>query len=197
MIRTLLRRPLRASRNYSTPTARPHPLSSPSIGASRGGPAGAKGVKSSNLTAIALATFVGTAMYAIGLSSGSGNNTAKAAVLPQRTAEGFAEAMLELKAILPEDCISEDRETLEGHSFSAWTYVLHPCEPVRGLSRRGKLGFCCLPLRLSRYHPPSAIPGAVLYPRSTADVVEIVKVRFWTLCSVYSPNMFPLFRLDH
>lgn len=121
MIRTLLRRPLRVGRNYSTPTARPHPLSPPSIGALRGGPKGAKGVKSSNLTAIALATFVGTAMYAIGLSSGSGKSTSNSSTLPQRTAEGFAEAMIELKGILPEDCISEDRETLEGHSFSAWT----------------------------------------------------------------------------
>ena len=120
--RALFRRPLRASRNYSTPTARPHPLSPPSIGTSRGGQAGAKRAKSSNLTAIALATFVGTATYAIGLQSGSGKSSViKAAELPKRTPEGFVEAMLELKAILPEDCISEDRETLEGHSFSAWT----------------------------------------------------------------------------
>lgn len=124
VLRTLLRHPLRASRsstrNYSTPGSRPHPLSPPSIG-TRSGQAGAKRARPGALSTIALLTFVGTACYSIGLLSGSGKNAPKATVLPERTAEGFAEAMLELRAVLPEDCMSEDRETLEGHSFSAWT----------------------------------------------------------------------------
>lgn len=62
------------------------------------------------------------------------------------TQAGFAAAMAEIDSFLPSDSISRDRLALESHAFSEWDY--HTCR---------------------------ALPGAVLYPRNTEDVVRIVK----------------------
>ena len=53
----------------------------------------------------------------------------------------FEKALTGIKAILPEDCISQDRQDLIYHGSSSWTY-----------------------------HSPKVLPGAVLYPRKTEDV---------------------------
>ena len=57
------------------------------------------------------------------------------------TMADFDEALSIIKTILPEDCISRDREDLISHGSSSWTY-----------------------------HDPKVLPGAVLYPRKTEDV---------------------------
>jgi hypothetical protein len=53
----------------------------------------------------------------------------------------FEKAFGQLKATLPADCISTDRDELITHGSSSWTY-----------------------------HDPKVLPGAVLYPRHTEDV---------------------------
>lgn len=55
--------------------------------------------------------------------------------------EDFNKALEKIKAILPKECISEDRDELITHGSSGWTY-----------------------------HDPKVLPGAVLFPRSTDDV---------------------------
>jgi hypothetical protein len=59
----------------------------------------------------------------------------------------FAAALTKVKALLPEDCISQDNNDLLSHGSSDW-----------------------------QHHLPSALPGVVLYPRSTEDVSGIVKI---------------------
>jgi D-lactate dehydrogenase (cytochrome) len=72
------------------------------------------------------------------LSSGTTNP----AILPKPpTMNDFEQAFNEIKAILPQDCISTDREDLIQHGSSSWTY-----------------------------HDPKVLPGAVLFPRNTDDV---------------------------
>lgn len=62
------------------------------------------------------------------------------------TSDGFIAAMKELN-FLPEDCIGTDRDSLISHGVSSWSHL-----------------------------DPKGLPGAVLYPRSTEDVVRIVKI---------------------
>lgn len=62
------------------------------------------------------------------------------------TLDGFSKALKELD-FLPEDCIGTDRDSLMSHGVSSWSHL-----------------------------DPKGLPGAVLYPRSTEDVVRIVKI---------------------
>ena len=55
--------------------------------------------------------------------------------------QDFEKAFSEIQALLPEECISLDREDLISHGSSSWTY-----------------------------HDPKVLPGAVLFPRNTDDV---------------------------
>ena len=98
------------------------------------------------LSVILLATFTGATTYAIGLQS-SGAGATQAVKPRDPTPADFAAAIADLKQVLPEDCFEFDRDTLLAHSHSDWSY-----------------------------HDAHALPGVVLYPRSTEDVVAIVKV---------------------
>lgn len=55
--------------------------------------------------------------------------------------QDFNKALEEIKAILPKECISTERDELITHGSSGWTY-----------------------------HDPKVLPGAVLFPRHTDDV---------------------------
>ena len=65
------------------------------------------------------------------------------------TMADFEKAIEELRASLPEECFSTDREELVSHGSSTWTY-----------------------------HNPEILPGAVLYPRHTEDVVAMTKAAY-------------------
>ncbi|KWU43995.1 hypothetical protein RHOSPDRAFT_18613 [Rhodotorula sp. JG-1b] len=106
--------------------------------------------KWSNLTLILLATLTGSVTYALGRVEGSG----KAAATKGQdkleyavpTQEKFDKALQEIKAWFPADEMDQSRETLVTHGYNDWAA-----------------------------HGPTGLPGAVLYPRSTDDVVKIVK----------------------
>ncbi|KAI5476593.1 hypothetical protein MNV49_007480 [Pseudohyphozyma bogoriensis] len=126
-------------------TARPHPLSNPpTLQSTRKTPPPAP-QKWSTLTAILLATLTGTLTYAVGVMSAKGGKDEEGYRPPTR--DGFENAMKELREVLPGDCVETDRNVLEAHGWSSWSY-----------------------------HDPEGLPGAVLYPRSTEDVVAIVKL---------------------
>ena len=121
--------------------------------------------KWSTATALTLATLTGASVitdracvsctlfdapgfqtYILGtLSSPSaieGKVTQKSADRPmQPTMADFDIAFSQVKAILPQECITQEREDLISHGRSSWTY-----------------------------HDPKVLPGAVLYPRHTEDV---------------------------
>lgn len=59
--------------------------------------------------------------------------------------EDFNKALEKIKAILPSECISTDRDELITHGSSGWTY-----------------------------HDPKVLPGAVLFPRNTEDVSGVM-----------------------
>ncbi|CAD6568519.1 MAG: hypothetical protein CYPHOPRED_002683 [Cyphobasidiales sp. Tagirdzhanova-0007] len=61
----------------------------------------------------------------------------------------FDIAFSQVKAILPQECITQEREDLISHGRSSWTY-----------------------------HDPKVLPGAVLYPRHTEDVIEIMEIAY-------------------
>ncbi|GAA6003095.1 hypothetical protein JCM10207_001986 [Rhodosporidiobolus poonsookiae] len=140
-------RPLSASR-YST---RPHPLASQVT--PRGpvpkptGPARPSGPRArhSTLTAVLLATLTGSLTYALGRREGAAADGPKLEY-KEPTEAGFKAALEDLKAWLPEDCLAQDRDSLVAHGWNDWAA-----------------------------HGPTGLPGAILYPRSTEDVVKIVK----------------------
>ncbi|GAA6004271.1 uncharacterized protein JCM10292_007320 [Rhodotorula paludigena] len=101
--------------------------------------------KWSTLTAILLATLTGSLTYAIGRAEGSGAQQSGDAYR-EPTQAGFEKALAEIREWLPEDELDTDRETLVAHGYNSWAA-----------------------------HGPTGLPGAVLYPRSTEDVVKIVK----------------------
>jgi D-lactate dehydrogenase (cytochrome) len=159
---------------------RPHPLAAkaPTPGAFKPRPQ-----KWSSLTAILVATFTGSATYIFGLQSGMGAAKGSAPagdaakVYKDPTAAGFAKAMQQLRTELPQDCIAEDRETLVDHGHSKWS-----CESDPSILKRG-----CTDRNYAHVdHDPTGLPGAVLYPRSTEDVVKIVK-----LAALYSIPLVP------
>lgn len=59
--------------------------------------------------------------------------------------QDFEDALTDIKALLPNKCISQEREDLISHGSSSWTY-----------------------------HNPKVLPGAVLYPRHTEDVSSLI-----------------------
>ncbi|KAK4054700.1 D-lactate ferricytochrome c oxidoreductase [Microbotryomycetes sp. JL221] len=149
-----------AERPLSTAARPPHPLAP-----QRPGGVGARGAPRpkqqwSTLTAILLATLTGTATYAVGLSSGRGASTSDNKVMAQASGtdrERFKKALEEVRGWMPPEFVSVDRDDLISHGYSDW-----------------------IP------HDPHGLPGAVLYPRSTEDVVKIVK-----LASKYGIPLIP------
>ncbi|GJN91095.1 hypothetical protein Rhopal_004112-T1 [Rhodotorula paludigena] len=101
--------------------------------------------KWSTLTAILLATLTGSLTYAIGRAE-SGGAQQSGHAYKEPTQAGFEKALAEIREWLPEDELDTDRETLVAHGYNSWAA-----------------------------HGPTGLPGAVLYPRSTEDVVKIVK----------------------
>ncbi|GAA5826536.1 hypothetical protein JCM3770_006374 [Rhodotorula araucariae] len=130
---------------------RPHPLAS-RVTPKGPVPAGktpphmrARPQKWSTLTAILLATLTGSLTYALGRTEGSGKAGTERKY-EEPTAEGFAKALGEIRAWLGEEDVDTSRETLVAHGYNEWAA-----------------------------HGPTGLPGAVLYPRSTEDVVKIVQ----------------------
>ncbi|SCZ88131.1 BZ3500_MvSof-1268-A1-R1_Chr10-2g02852 [Microbotryum saponariae] len=157
---------------------RAHPLSRPSI-PTRRGPTSTTWSSSTfaartskqrvtALTTVLLATLTGTISYLIGLkaqgpanrSTGSGLSSS----CKEPTRRDFDAAVKELRALLPEDSLALDRDSLVARSHSDWA-----CEP------------------LGRRNLVFGLPGAVLYPRDTQDVVNIVK-----LANKYSIPIIPM-----
>jgi D-lactate dehydrogenase (cytochrome) len=118
----------------------------PNIGSSSPSPLQVR--RWSTLTAILLATLTGATTYIIGFSSGMN-------LIPDSSSkrykflsvEGFETGLKELGTWLPSDCYATDKDSLVSHGYSDWAAL-----------------------------DSKALPGAVLYPRSTEDVVKIVKI---------------------
>ena len=83
------------------------------------------------------------------------------------TREGFNRAVDELKSYFPEDCVAEDQDSLIAHGWNDWGELtsLGGSPSVTHL----------LTLRVAAAHGPTGLPGAIVYPRTTEDVVHIVK----------------------
>ncbi|GAA5851456.1 hypothetical protein JCM8547_001100 [Rhodosporidiobolus lusitaniae] len=98
------------------------------------------------LSAILLATLVGSSTYILGRLEGleSKGQTKK---YREPTEKGFKAAFDEVKALLPEDCYANDRESLVAHGWNDWAA-----------------------------HGPTGLPGLIVYPRSTEEVVALVKI---------------------
>lgn len=170
LTRALSRRPvIPSSRSLAS---RPHPLSSrvtprgPVPVSSTAPKADRPSPRLSVLSAILLATLTGSATYLLGRKEGLGGAEVKAAKsYREPTQKGFESAWEELKAFLPEDCIAEDRDTLVAHGWNDWgaspslSCMLKGTDPLSAAA-----------------HGPSSLPGGVVYPRSTEDVVRIVKI---------------------
>ncbi|GAA5925873.1 hypothetical protein JCM10213_007310 [Rhodosporidiobolus nylandii] len=97
------------------------------------------------LTAVLLATLTGSLTYALGRREGAGAAVKEDEGYREPTQEGLTAALKELEAWLPEDCFDLSRESLVAKGYNEWAA-----------------------------HGPTGLPGAVLYPRSTEDVVQIV-----------------------
>ncbi|PLW55023.1 hypothetical protein PCANC_02484 [Puccinia coronata f. sp. avenae] len=94
-------------------------------------------------------TMVGSIMYVVGINVQLKNRTAQddALWLPSPTSSQFKAALEMVREWLPLECVSCDPQELLFHGTSPWSY-----------------------------HHPDSLPGAVLYPRSTQDVAQIVKI---------------------
>ncbi|KAH9460932.1 hypothetical protein Pst134EA_017242 [Puccinia striiformis f. sp. tritici] len=97
-------------------------------------------------------TLIGSIMYVVGINVQLKKAVESAEddtglVVPQPSSSDFSSALDKIRKILPDDCVSLDRDDLIYHGVSPWTY-----------------------------HLPDCLPGAILYPRSTEDVSRIVKV---------------------
>ncbi|GAA5917924.1 hypothetical protein JCM6882_006504 [Rhodosporidiobolus microsporus] len=111
------------------------------------------------LTAVLLATLTGSLTYALGRREGAAGGVECKAKLEYKepTAEGFNALVEELKQWIPEDCFAQDRDSLVSHGWNDWAA-----------------------------HGPTGLPGAIVYPRNTDDVVRLVK-----LASKYSIPLIP------
>ncbi|GAA5967583.1 hypothetical protein JCM3765_002294 [Sporobolomyces pararoseus] len=147
-------RSLTASTSRRAYATRPHPLAT-RVTPKGPIPAGKtpphlkpKAQKFSPLTLILLATLTGSTTYALGRREGKNLENSKVGNLKWKepTRESFAKAVEELRAYFPEDCIAEDKDSLIAHGWNDWAA-----------------------------HGPTGLPGAIVYPRSTEDVVKIVK----------------------
>lgn len=104
-------------------------------------------------------------MYLIGRSMETHNSTgSRPIVTPNPSQNHFDAALKAIKDVLPPDCVSTDRDDLFEHGTTAWS-----CE-----STIASITASTDDIRAD--HKVTRLPGAVLYPRSTEDVVEIVKI---------------------
>lgn len=129
-------------------STRPHPLASrPSPGGAR--PTGAAGAGlGSQRFSLTTAILLSTLVGASTYALGAqGARPAPVLGYKEPTQGDFDKALLELQTWIPEDCLATDRDSLTSHGHSDWAA-----------------------------HDPNGLPGAVLYPRSTEDVVKIVKL---------------------
>ncbi|KAG0146065.1 hypothetical protein CROQUDRAFT_78120 [Cronartium quercuum f. sp. fusiforme G11] len=96
-------------------------------------------------------TFIGSIMYVVGLKAQlrdtQKGSIAESEPMTPATETDFRDALEKLKSMIPLECISWNRDDLLLHGRTQWSY-----------------------------HTPDSLPGAVLYPRSTEDVVQIVQV---------------------
>jgi D-lactate dehydrogenase (cytochrome) len=113
----------------------------------------------------------GTSTYLVGLRS---NTDEPKLGYRDPTRADFTAAMKELKAWIPEECLATDRDSLVSHGHSEW---------AGKCGARGRKGGmltlardCLIESSEPPAHDPNGLPGAVLYPRSTEDVVRIVKL---------------------
>ncbi|GAA6058652.1 hypothetical protein JCM10212_004063 [Sporobolomyces blumeae] len=156
--KTSLRSVTRHARGASTPqrqyASRPHPLAS-RVTPKGPVPAGTtppalrpKPQRFSPLTLVLLATLTGATTYALGRREATRGEVGNSPAGSYRepTRDGFNKAVAALKQQLPEDCIAEDRDSLVAHGWNDWAA-----------------------------HGPTGLPGAIVYPRNTDDVVLIVK----------------------
>ncbi|KAH8916649.1 hypothetical protein BT69DRAFT_1313989 [Atractiella rhizophila] len=147
-------------RFQTTGPKRQHPLSRPIPSNSR-----KEAQKWSTGTLISLTGFVGGALYMYGTYDGAKRAREEEAKKLKTfggsevnvTEEQWEDAMVELRDLLPPECLSEDKEILESKAGSSWSY-----------------------------HPVLETPGAVIYPRSTSDVLSIVQ-----LANKYSIPLVP------
>ncbi|SCV73828.1 BQ2448_6258 [Microbotryum intermedium] len=115
------------------------------------------------LTTVLLATLTGALSYLIGLKTQgptdqSADPASSSSSYKEPTRRAFDAAVKELQALLPEHLLSLDRDSLVARSHSDWAS-----------------------------HDPSGLPGAILFPRGTQDVVNIVK-----LANKYSIPIIPM-----
>ncbi|GAA6017707.1 hypothetical protein JCM11491_001177 [Sporobolomyces phaffii] len=148
-------RQLKPTANQRAFATRPHPLAT-RVTPKGPLPAGKtppnlkpKAQKFSPLTLVLLATLTGSTTYALGKREGRNvdQEVGKALKYSEPTREGFDKAVQELKAYFPEDCVAEDRESLIAHGWNDWAA-----------------------------HGPTGLPGVIVYPSTTEDVVKIVKI---------------------
>jgi len=93
-------------------------------------------------------TMIGSIMYVVGINVQLKNALDPSKeTLPLPSPEQFSAALEQVRKILPADSISRHPQDLLYHGTSAWSH-----------------------------HHPDCLPGAVLYPSSTQDVSNIVKV---------------------
>ncbi|KAH9818893.1 hypothetical protein DFH28DRAFT_887792 [Melampsora americana] len=95
-------------------------------------------------------TFIGSVMYVVGLKAqlrSKPKDIQENISIKEPTESDFRDALETLKGLIPLECISWNRDDLLLHGSSSWSY-----------------------------HAPDCLPGAILYPRSTQDVVKIVEV---------------------
>ncbi|GAA99450.1 uncharacterized protein L969DRAFT_619913 [Mixia osmundae IAM 14324] len=115
-------------------------------------PNGMRGHKQrwSTLTLIMLATVTGSSTYALALLSKSATNSKAVAdelAMPNPTQAQFDAALEAAKNVVGHENCTTDQQELVAHGTSDWSY-----------------------------HMTRKVPGAVLYPNSTDDVVRIVKI---------------------
>ncbi|GAA5899160.1 hypothetical protein JCM8208_003021 [Rhodotorula glutinis] len=97
------------------------------------------------LSAILLASLTGSLTYALGRQEAS-SRAAPTKEYKEPTLDGFTKALDEIRAWLSDEDLDTSRDTLVAHGYNEWAA-----------------------------HGPTGLPGAVLYPRSTEDVVKIVQ----------------------
>ncbi|GAA5936530.1 uncharacterized protein JCM15063_001912 [Sporobolomyces koalae] len=106
-----------------------------------------KAQRFSPLTLVLLATLTGSTTYALGKREGqSEREVGQPLKWREPNREGFDKALADLRAYFPPECVDDDRDALIAHGWNDWAA-----------------------------HGPTGLPGAIVYPRTTEDVVKIVK----------------------